>query len=365
MTRLGMSTSPYRGLPAFAWWREGVVQSGEALNPTVNAKFSIDRGTRIATCGSCFAQHVGRFLAASGHTYLVTEAAPGILDASEAHEYQYGVFTARFGNVYTARALRQLLERAFGATTSAEPPWITSDGRVLDPLRPHVHPGGFASVDEMQFDREHHQAAVRAMVERMELLVFTLGLTEMWERRSDGTALPACPGTVAGDYDDAVYRFRNLSVEEVIGDLQRALELIGAHNRAARILLSVSPVPLVASNSGEHVLSATTYSKSVLRVAAEAVKNRHAHVDYLPAYEIVAGHATRGRYFADDLRSIRGAGVAHVMRCFFESFSRDPPAAPDESASTPVPAEVAAEDEDVIRAICDEERLERAHRAMP
>ena len=30
-----MSNSPYGSLPAFAWWREGVLESGEALNPIV------------------------------------------------------------------------------------------------------------------------------------------------------------------------------------------------------------------------------------------------------------------------------------------------------------------------------------------
>ena len=40
-------------------------------------------------------------------------------------------------------------------------------------------------------------------------------------------------------------------------------------NPKARLVLTVSPVPLAATASGSHVLPATIYSKSVLRAAAQ------------------------------------------------------------------------------------------------
>jgi hypothetical protein len=38
-----------------------------------------------------------------------------------------------------------------------------------------------------------------------------------------------------------------------------------------RIVLTVSPVPLVATVTGSHVVPATIYSKSVLRIAAQEI----------------------------------------------------------------------------------------------
>src|SRR5205823_3059266 len=66
-----------------------------------------------------------------------------------------------------------------------------------------------------------------------------------------------------------------------------------------------------------HVLVSTTYSKSVLRVAAQQLTESLDGVHYFPSYEIVTGNFSRGAYFADDLRSILEPGVEHVMSLFF------------------------------------------------
>ena len=82
-------------------------------------------------------------------------------------------------------------------------------------------------------------------------------------------------------------------------------------------MLTVSPVPLAATaEPGCHVLAATTYSKAVLRVAAETVWKRFDNVHYFPSYEIVTGAFNRGGYFAPDLRNVLEEGVEHVMRLF-------------------------------------------------
>jgi hypothetical protein len=47
---------------------------------------------------------------------------------------------------------------------------------------------------------------------------------------------------------------------------------------------TVSPVPLYLTFSGEDIIVANTYSKSVLRAACDAVENSREHVDYFPSY---------------------------------------------------------------------------------
>ena len=102
------------------------------------------------------------------------------------------------------------------------------------------------------------------------------------------------------------------------------IEKLRAVNRGARIVLTVSPVPLAATAEDRHVLVSTMYSKSALRVACDVLTREFAGIVYFPAYEIVAsGHA--GRYFAEDRRSIVEEGVAHVMRVFSRHFLSEAP----------------------------------------
>jgi hypothetical protein len=141
-----------------------------------------------------------------------------------------------------------------------------------------------------------------------------------------------------GVFDPERHGFRNQDVAEVVGDMAQFIEELARINAKAEIVLTVSPVPLVASaDPGAHALSATTYSKSVLRVAAETLRRRYPHVHYFPAYEIIVGAFNRGRYFADDLRSVTEDGVAHVMRLFLQHAAR-------RTGTLPLPSGAATED---------------------
>ena len=125
--------------------------------------------------------------------------------------------------------------------------------------------------------------------------------------------------------------FRNHGVEEVTADLSAAIHELRAVNPKLKVILTVSPVPLVATAEDAHVLVATTLSKSVLRVAAGTVAAREPDVAYFPSYEIITGPQARGRYFAEDLRSVTEEGVDRVMALFFEhaTFGGESPCAPE------------------------------------
>ena len=204
--------------------------------------------------------------------------------------------------------------------------WERPDGCVADPFRPQIQPRGFVSRAEARLDRERHLAAVRRAFEEMDVFVFTLGLTEGWEDARDGAVFPLAPGVAAGCYDPDVHRFRNFGTTEVIEDLNRSIEAIRARNPRVRILLTVSPVPLNATALERHVLVSTTYSKAVLRVAAEEVRTSWPEVDYFPSYEIITAPQTRGRYYAADARAVLEEGVRHVMGVFFRHYTSVEPA---------------------------------------
>ena len=311
---------PYSEAPAYRRWRSaiaGVVPN--RIDPVVDFPFTLSATDRIMTAGSCFAQHIARHLSTRGFHFLETESAHPLLSHTTAQAHSYGIYTARYGNIYTGRQLLQLLRRAYGRLVPVEDVW-QRQGHFYDPFRPAIQPDGFASMEEYQADRQQHFAAVRQAFETLDCLVFTLGLTETWHSRQDGAVFPVCPGTVAGEFDPLLHAFSNHSVDEVVADMHAFITELRDINPKATLILSVSPVPLAATAEDRHVLVATAYSKAVLRVAADTLA-RISGVIYFPAYEIITGAFSRGGYFADDLRSIREEGVCHVMDVFFRHFT--------------------------------------------
>jgi hypothetical protein len=356
-------THPYSSIGDYARWDRGMANVPAAeIDPVVRFPLTITPEQPVMTAGSCFAQHISRHLRESGFNYLVTEPGHVLLPPALRQQFNYGVFTARFGNVYTSRQLEQLFSRAYGTFTPAERVWDRPDGRLVDPFRPTIQPSGFATLEELEADRHRHLAAVRRAFESLEVLVFTLGLTECWLSSDDGAAFPLVAGVAGGTYDPGRYRCINLGVDEIVDDMTRFIAALRGVNPGAAVVLTVSPVPLNATAFDRHVLVSSTYSKAVLRVAAERLSAALDRVHYFPAYEIVTAPSARGLYFADDLRTVTAAGVEHVMSLFFRHATTAgagwAPAvsAPDETSKKEHRALAK-----VLRAQCDEELLTLNH----
>ncbi|MBX3477079.1 MAG: GSCFA domain-containing protein [Brevundimonas sp.] len=347
--------NPYQSQPDRAFWSRSVARPApEDVDPVAAAGFRIGPHERVVTAGSCFAQHISRAIQARGFNYLVTEPGP--------QDRQYGVYPARFGNLYTARQFRQLFQRAFGLFQPHDTAWRRGEAWV-DPFRPQVEPDGFPTAEALIADRDRHLAAVRDMFDQADVLVFTLGLTEGWVSTVDGAVFPLAPGVSGGPDDDGPYRPHNFTVAEIVDDLNALIADARLLRPDLKVLLTVSPVPLVATITDRHVLTATTYSKSVLRVAAEMVAAAHEGVGYFPSYEIITGPHNGWRYLEPDLRSVRPEGVAQVMSIFARHYL-DPDAlaapAPLRPAVAPRPsADRAAEQAALADVICDEETLDR------
>ncbi|MCI4661104.1 MAG: GSCFA domain-containing protein [Neomegalonema sp.] len=313
--------NPYRGLADHQFWRRSVALTDRwAFDPVVNPKFRIETEERVATAGSCFAQHIARTLSGVGFNYFVPEDGGG-LDPAEAKRRNFGVFSGRFGNIYTARQLRQVFEEAFGGPAPVEDAWQRPDGRWVDPYRPQVEPDGFDSPDAVRAERAVHLGHVRAMFEGAEVFMFTLGLTEGWRSRRDGRVFPLAPGVAGGSYDPAQHEFINFEVDEVIADMSAFVEGFRRINPGVKIALTVSPVPLIATYEDRNVLVSTTLSKSVLRVAADVLSRRFELLDYFPSFEIITGNYTMSSYYEADLREVTPEGVAHAMRVFLANYT--------------------------------------------
>ncbi|QAU35549.1 GSCFA domain-containing protein [Janthinobacterium sp. 17J80-10] len=346
-------SNPYLGLTNHQFWRRGVERvTMKDVDPVVRAGFSLAPAHKVATAGSCFAQHISRTLQKNGFNYYVAEDGDG-LATDETLRRNFGVFSARFGNLYTARQLLQLFDRAYGAFTPQEGHWVREDGRLVDPFRPQIEPDGFATLEDLEQSRQAHFAAVRRMFETLDVFVFTLGLTEAWRSKQDGAVYPLAPGVAGGAFDTRLHEFVNFGVADVVADMNAFIGRLQRVNPAARMIVTVSPVPLIATYENRHVLVATSYSKAVLRAAAEEVCNANATMcEYFPSYEIITGNYTRGEYFDNDLRSVKQEGVDHVMRLFLLHYSTG------QQISTHNES-LMRENAQVNAIVCDEEAIDR------
>ncbi len=328
---------PYRDLPDHCYWARSVAHMPpDEVDPMLEAPFRLTRRTPVLTAGSCFADRITKELDARGYNLVMTERGHPLLPRHIARAHGYGRHAARYGNIYTARQLRQLLERAMGLFEPVEPPWRLRNGNWADPFRPTVQPGGFVSRHELLADRARHLACVRTAFGTARVFIFTLGLTEAWHSLEDGAVFPVAPGVAAGELDKTRHGFVDFSVEEIAADLARFLSLARKINPELKVILTVSPVPLAATaRPDRHVLAATTLSKAKLRLAAEISCREQPGVAYFPAYEIVTGPHGRGRHFTGGLRDASPTAIKRVMASFFRHFAQETDAPPPQTQETP------------------------------
>ncbi|MHA3977967.1 GSCFA domain-containing protein [Halovulum sp. GXIMD14794] len=350
--------NPYEGLPATSFWKRTVAEGrNRAFSGIWVPRAPIDRTTRIATYGSCFAQHFSRRLVKRGFQWLDMESAPSVATPEVATTYNYGIYSSRTGNIYTAASLRQWLEWADVKSVGDDEAWQEGD-RWYDPFRPAIEPNGFSSREELMNSRRTTIRAFRKSAKRADLFVFTLGLTEAWVNKKRGTIYPVCPGTVAGNFDASEHVFENFDYVRVLDDMRAAIAVLRRINPDTRVLLTVSPVPLTATATNQHVLVATTYSKSVLRAVAGTLQAELDCVDYFPSYEIVTSSLNSRDFFAENKRSVTADGVDFVMARFFECIGEASEElispAPDEQRHGRPRSKARSED----RLTCEEELLE-------
>jgi len=340
-------STPYSNKGETFFWRTGVanIKLGQG---TFTQLHQIDLGIenpRISSIGSCFAQHVGKWLNAGGYSFNQSKIETG------------QVSSFAFGNLYTPRCLLQWFDIVETESSFDKSSAVYCDGeKYYDLLRPNFNPTGFDSEASL-FD-----ARIKAATEMVEtiavtdVLIFTLGLTEAWKDCSD-VFYPSCPGIISGVFDDSCYSFHNFSYEEIRTDLEIIETRLKAINPDIKIILTVSPVPLTATATDKHIMVANQNSKSILRTVAGFLCDNRADFHYFPSYEIITVPNSGDFRFESNLRSVTPKAVNYVMRHFGSVLGAQDGAAPSERAQQETEAEQDS-DSDNDEVVCDEEMLE-------
>lgn len=284
--------------------RRQIYPRGDRLGPDflVERAPILDRDTPIASIGSCFASRVKVHLQRSDFNYVVTSDHPAARPTS-----------AAWGDVFNTFCMRQEIERTLRSFDPAVAAW-RSGGRLLSPYRKGVE---WSDESEMRAERDRHVRDAHDALKEAEVLVITLGLTEIWYSDDDGAVFYQVPPEDV--FEPARHAFRNSSVDENLHNLGLIRMLLKAFGEP-RIIVTVSPVPLRATFEDRNVVVASSFSKSKLVAAAQRFAYAHDDVHYFPSYELVT--ALIPRPFKGDNRHVTPETEAAVMDLFERSFVR-------------------------------------------
>jgi hypothetical protein len=364
----GEHDCPYNDLPERAFFRNDILRQGN-LDVAPEANFQLTPDSRVVSAGSCFAARIATFIQSSGVNYLKSDDRLASR-LPEIQEETDSLFSLRYGNIYTARHLLQLLQRSVGLLTVTPPTTLDKKGRHRNLFRPSVL--SYASLDVLQADDAAHLANVKELLGQADLFMFTLGLSEQWIDRVSGLSLPSTPGCGYGDFDKDQHYFHNSSLDEVRDELLQVFALLEKINPRLKILLTLSPVPLVATYEQTSAVEATFYSKSLLRQAIDSAIKTWAknNITYFPSYEIVTNPHVISENFESDMREISEAGVKRVMKHFGRRYLNldqtaeevIPPPTPSPEPFTGIkPFVIAKKQVPDVDPECDEENIWRAY----
>ena len=153
-------------------------------------------------------------------------------------------------------------------------------------------------------------------IRKCRVVVITLGLIETWRDELTKMHLCRAPGRHFMIRHPERFTFHVLSYEENFQWLEETHSLLSNHcPQDLEIVITVSPVPCLATFTDRDVVLANSFSKSMLRTAAESFAALHENVHYFPSYEIVMNSDPQIAWKADR-RHVESIMVNHITKIF-------------------------------------------------
>ena len=260
----------------------------------------IDKQTKITSIGSCFARNIAIYLISRQYNYLVTE-----------NPFQEA--SAHWDQVFNTACMRQIFEYTYNDNWRPLVRWWPKGEMVQDPFRRNII---YKRETCKQSFACHRRKSYKALTEA-DIIILTLGLIETWRDRRDKMTYYRVPSPKI--YDPNIHEFYVQNIQDCQKDLNKIHRLLKQHNSKAKIIITVSPVPLFATfRMDVDAVIANSLSKSTLRVAAEYFSQHHENVYYFPSFEIV----TQGipNPYEKDNRHVTEDTINKVMEVFESQF---------------------------------------------
>jgi hypothetical protein len=299
------------------------------FTPAISPGFRLRREDKVFAIGSCFARGIEWALAGQGMEVLSRTAEFDSLPAMN-NEPESG-FTNKYNTFSIYNELRWALDPI--AEFPQDSIVDLGNGTFYDP---HTNPALQLGDLEETLRRRQLIRAVTSRISECRVVVITLGLIEVWRDKAANVfmnrVIPDILSLYPGRYELHITNSAdNLSNLEAIHAL---LKEFGHPD--VQIVVTVSPVPLLATFSNEDVVIANTYSKSLLRTVAQEWAAKYENVHYFPSYEIVQNSDPRVTW-EEDRRHVKGEVVQHIMRLFLRNYFSGLPVTSAKLSASPNP----------------------------
>ncbi len=299
---------------------------------TVKRTPVIRNNSKIFTIGSCFAYEIRSAFKAKGFDvypkYENLQIDPHSQVVAKLHQDDNI-------NHYDTFVIRQEFERAMKGEHYGLEDFFLLEGTPLsqnfgtptvwqDPYRKMIYGKDENAIRDIsaKFDD-----CIREGIEAADVYVITLGLIETWFNPRNGKYLCRPPGTgYNGGVGANLGEFKLTHFQENYDNARAIIDMIRARYPEKHIVLSVSPVALHITYTGNDIITANNYSKSVLRSVAGQIMAEYGstgHVHYMPSYEI----AQYFDIFQEDGRHVTRNSAQFIVDGFMTAFLEQLPAA--------------------------------------
>jgi len=311
---------------ARTWYKEGVDPNDQTgkyafqrlrqiwFTPELDPKFKLRPEDKFYAIGSCFARSIEKAL-----LRLEMEVLSAAPEFSSFETVNKDVTSLGFTNKYNTFSIYN--ELLWALDPQAQCPRASNvdvgNGLFVDP---HISPMLHLAGAEETWRRRSLIQIVNQRVAQCQIIIITLGLIEVWRDTLTDTFINATPIPELFRACPDRYELHVSNFSQNQANLERIHELLERFGHPdMQIVVTVSPVPLIATFSNQDVVVANTYSKSLLRTVAQEWAAKHENVHYFPSYEIVQ-NSDRSGTWGPDLRHVKEEMRNHIMDLFVQNY---------------------------------------------
>ena len=250
------------------------------------SKVKITYDSRLFCMGSCFADHIGRYL----------------------QNYKFNTFINPFGIVYNPLSIHNQLQMLLTDKIFRKEDLFFHN----EVWNSFFHHGSFSGHDagEVVDNINITLDSARKALKRTDVMVITLGTAWVYEFLKTGDIVSNCHKV-----PEKEFRRFTLDVDKIVDTLGATFSQLKRLNPKLHIVLSLSPVRHLKDGAVENQLS-----KSILLLAIHRLVKHNSYVQYFPAYEIMMDDLRDYRFYNADMVHPSPIAIEYIWEKFYKAY---------------------------------------------
>jgi hypothetical protein len=282
---------------------------------------TLPKDARFFCVGSCFAREIEDAIETVGFDPATkTMFLKTIADNPDEFERNAGVMgrPTAFLNRYNLGSMADLMQEIAGMRDADEGLLYSAGGGNFHDYH-YTRLFKSKSLEQCNRRRALITETYREAAASADVFVFTLGLCESFFDLASKRYLNVTPDPKAAVGQDLEFQF--LSLEQNLEAGKKVIEAVTALRPDAKIILTVSPVPLDATFTDMDVVVANSLAKSTLVVAAQTLTQTYEQCKYFPSYDMVM-NSTQEKAWLWDRKHVAQPMVNHIMKTFTDRYAQ-------------------------------------------